>query len=245
MPLILPRRGLTRRPRGPFAFPGNNPGVDPSYGLVFSAVPIGANFVSLLQGAKPGTVTAPSVAPAAAIIATGPAVRFPTNAADVFSRVTHSGNPSTNFLSFTIAAIFTGTAFTGTQVLFGNDSSGNGVFVFVNGSGVLQLSYWGGASKSSGLTLIAGIPYFIVISANGTTNADFFVLRMDTGSVATASTTGSTPNAPNGTFTIGNGPGGGSTSNSAISAVAFSGAYNAPAVVRKWSSDPWGLWYPR
>lgn len=245
MPLIQPKRGLVRRPRGSLAFPGTAPDVDPNYGLVFSAIPLGANFISLLQGGKTGVVTAPSVTPVAATTVQGPVVRFPANASDTLSRITVSGNVTTNFPSFTSCVIINFTAFASNQFVFGNDSSGAGVHIFADGTGILKLSYWGGATISSGLTLVAGVPYFIAVSANGTTKADFLVRRLDTGGILTASGAGGTPTAPNGTFTIGNAPGGGGTSNASISAVAFSGAYNAPAMVRKWASDPWGLWYPR
>lgn len=225
---------------------GVAPGVDVvNYpGIVFSAVPVGSNFISLRQSNKRGTRIIPSAPTVAVNGPTGPSVQYPNAATDVLCRIEFPGNIATNLTSFTMLAIVTFTSFTATQLIIGNDSSGAGNFISASGVAVLTLHYWGGATKSSGITLTAGVPYFIVVSGNGTTSADFFVLRLDTGAITVASTTGSTPSAPNGTFTVGNGPGGGGPVNGTISAAAILSGYTAPPAVKRFALNPWKLWYP-
>lgn len=245
MPSPMRRRGLLQRPRGPFAFPGTKAGVDPSYGLVFSAVPAGANCTSLLQGAKIGSVTGGANISASAHGAIGSAVTLPPQATNNLSRLTFSGNVSTNFGSSTIAAIIVFNGITATQAIFANDSVGAGVSLNITGAGTLQWTMFGVVARSSSITLVANVPYFLVASHNGTTGIDYLAMRLDNGVIVTSTSAGGTPNAPNGTYVVGNSSGSGNPANGQIAAVAFSGAYNPPAVLRKWCADPWGLWYPR
>lgn len=100
----------------------------------------------------------------------------------------------------------------------------------------------GGSFISSGFTPVAGVPYFIAMSCNGTL-VKFLIVNLNTGAVtsASASSTISNPGTP---VHIG-GLAGGNTSNAYLAAAMVSqNNYLQATDFSLWAADIWPFWYP-
>jgi hypothetical protein len=242
MPLIQPRRGLIRRPRGPFAFPGTNPGFDPahmaSFGLWASAIAQGANFFNPATGAV-STLTG---SPTAKVLMVGPALSMSGTQRGAF--IVPSGAPS----AVTIAAMFfwNGTN-AASQDISGNNSlptGGSGTDIALTSAGIPQIRFNGGTSVSTIPALTANSPYFFAASGNQV-SFNITVCRLDTGQMFSQSLATGAYASGNGTFCVGNIGDGTRPVNGALAAAMMSTALLSQQKLAQWAADPWGFWYPR
>lgn len=220
-------------------------GVDASHfaarGLLFSGVPANNGFVNLRTG-QAGTKV--STATEKILARLGRASVFPGGGVSAAHRF--SGQDATNFGSNTIAAICSFNGIATTQLIFSNTTSNAGIALNVNSSGTLQVTMFGVVAISSSIVLSVNVPYFIVVSKNGTTGISLLVMRLDTQVIVTDAKASGTPAVGNGTYAVGNGWAGGTfPMDGNIAAVMFSSSYLHPSELRKWAADPWAFWYPR
>lgn len=239
----LARRGLMRPARGPFAFPGTNPGFDPTHiasdRARFSGVAVPGNFLNLLSGV-PGTLTNVPTTSVDSNIGTC----FKTSAGN--QNTDFSGQSTNNDTSVTVGFMMRPRVSNANQPVFASDSANaNGFFVAMDQSPKLLIQAINAATfKESSFTYTAGVPYFCIISMNGTATTNFLAVRLDTGQVFFSTTTGLSLTAPNGTYRIGrnntfhlNG--------SSLAAVMFAARFMSASEMSLWASNPWSFWYPK
>jgi hypothetical protein len=230
----------------PFAFPGGNPGFDPTHLAVkgatvrLSAIASGGAFTNLLTGkagAKAGTPTS--------LIDSqlGPACKF-SSSTDAW---TFSGNPTTNDQTITLACIAKFTSISTNQALLGTSTTDAGAFLgcgtgplFVRCASTNTTIPW----QNFAFTNTPGIPFFLAVSINGT-KANAVVVNLSNGNFNTATAfTISAPTAPNGTYEVGNIIPFGLPTLGDMSAVMFSTAFLSVPELFRWGMDPWSFWYP-
>jgi hypothetical protein len=233
--LILPLKW----PR-PFAFPGGNPGFDPSHvasqNIIYSAVASGGGFVSLLTGAPATKVGSPVPAITRVI---GPNIVPPT-AADYFT--SPNTGPSGTPAEITMAGIFTCPDLT-TRAIFTDGiascdtlASFSGDFTYIIPGFDLR------AGSTVGIpTLVANVPYFFAVSSKTGGNCNIVVRRLDTGQVWGGSQSTMGQSAP-GTFGIG-GSTGLTTGGASVATVQYSRKALSLQDLRQWANDPWSFWY--
>jgi hypothetical protein len=234
---------VLRRPN-PLAYPagcGVQPGVAPQSGATFSAIaaPNGANFLSLLNGAKPGTVGGTSITSSFDPLL-GPVTTLPSSTTSATAGFTFAGNSSTAFAASTICAIFRLTAITTNQYIFSN---GSGSMV-VNSDGSLRWVIINVADEFSGQNLTAGVPYFVAQSQLSATSIVFLTKRLDTGKIVTSSSGAGTPGTGATSWVVGNSTNNNQPTNGSIAAVLFSPNPTPVMQLFAWAQDPWSLWYP-
>jgi len=231
--------------RDPLVFPaGRAPGFDPTHplaaGALFSAIPAGNDFVSLTNG-KAGTIAGAPVASINGFI--GPAVSFTASS----QKVSFSGQPTTNFSSFTIAGFFVSNSpGSGYQTIFQNSTTHTGYCVqFNSGSAALAFTVQN-KNTYSGPTLSANIPYFFIVSAQLGGSVNFVVVNLNTGAVLTKTVSGvsSTAVAPNGTYYVGT-DWAADYLNGLAGPVMCSNAFFSPSQLLAIVADPWPFWYPQ
>jgi hypothetical protein len=229
----------------PLAFPTwRRPGFNPEHVAVanggacyLSAVATGAGtgtgtFINLLNG-KRGTLGSTPAATIDGVI--GPAVNYTVN--NQFSRFTGTIATTANItfalicrLSLNTGPVFNTTSGAGGyRITF----SGNSFAIYDNASTTL----------ASQVTASTNIPYFSIVSYNGTT-AFFAQVSLITGQIQATSSTGAlSPSAGNGSLNIA--WDGGDTPGMAIAAVAYFPQSLSPSEILQWAADPWSFWYPR
>jgi hypothetical protein len=231
--LILP----LKRPR-PFAFPGGNPGFDPSHpasqNIIYSAVASGGGFTNLLTGA-PATKVGSPIPGMSGII--GPNV-IPPTVSDYFTtpNTGASGTPA----ELTMAGIFT-LPDLNTRAIFTDGIAGSNCLISYFGDPSFLIPGFDLRSASAvGIPgFVAGVPYFFAMSSNTGGTCKMAVRRLDTGQVwaGSQSTMGQTPV---GTFAIG---GGNSELGATVAAVQYSHKALSLQALQQWSADPWSFWY--
>lgn len=238
---------LLRR-ASPFAFPGGNPGFDPSHPaswsgsqLGFSGVALGGGFVNLKSG-KPFTKTG-----------------TPTSGLDgrIGPYVQGTGSTNLNLLAAaytqaspwlgTLAAIAVWQASTGAVVLVGagNSNGAGGISLEVTSGGVVQFLVNGVGSATLGITLTAGVPYFVAASYISPTQRVAVVVNLLTGQTQTSFAASIATQTAVGNLQIRIGDGGAATGcNSQVAAAMYSYQYMPLAALLQWAQDPWSFWYP-
>jgi hypothetical protein len=142
----------------------------------------------------------------------------------------------------TIAVIVKPNLTTGGDVYFQSSNAASGITLANQVSGSVQLVARNVAVLNPTLPITAN-PYLIVssIAANNTVN--LMTVRLDTGVVATAtSTNASSPTAGNGTFVLGNTDVGNNGAFADIAACLFSNTFLSLGAMLAWAKDPWGPW---
>jgi len=242
--IIRPNQIAARALRGifgnPLTFPARPPGFNPLHPasniIRFSAVPIGGNFVSLMQGAKPGVVTAtllPVIDPQM-----GAAINFSgTTSRSAFSGAFGAIVESTT----TMALIANYQVLSGSPNTLETADNGAGWNLHTNGTSV-RLTTEGVADHNLSLTLTAGVPFFIAISASSAQNLiNGVITNLLNGKISKATTTASTPVAGSGNPQINSNLAGSSIT---IAAAMISGAFLSMSQMLQWAADPWAFWYP-
>lgn len=251
MALALARRGLRRRPRGPYAFPGTNPAFDPAHplsaGCRFSGVAHSGGFVNLLSGRAGTKVNGPSNVIDGAL---GQAI----NSVSSTDGYNFSGQPTTNDTSVTFGGFFRWTA-SGTSILLQSSSGVSGIaFGPITTGNQLCFFFDGGTGNPISTPLVSfavGTPYFVAMSCynagGGNFNSSAVCVDLLTGKTYSGNnTTASTgPVAPNGTCMVANGNGGFRSARGNVPAVMFNAVYTPLQGLLKWAADPWSFWYPR
>lgn len=234
---------LAKSARGPFALPNAKFGFDPSHiaalGTRFSGVARGGSIVSYrgLLGTIAGT---PSHVIDRAI---GAATKFASGT----DAVTFSGLSAANDTTFTSACIFVANSSVANGTLLSTSSNGSGGYRFGPHSLTPVVAYNGATAASSGVTLVAGVPYFVVVSYDAASGvANFTVTRLDNGKTVTATASSITGTLANsGTISIGTRVSSNLVSNSSIAAIMWSFRLLSLQQQAKWAADPWSYWYPR
>lgn len=249
MPLVIPQRGIIRPPRGPFAYPGVKPGFDPSHplaggmraGLGISAVARGGTFLNLLNsvpGAVIGTLT-PKITQGL-----GPNI---LRGAGVFDRATFAGNSTVAQNAMTHAFIFSMPANVGTAFVLdaatGGTGNGSGQ-VYVTSANLVQVYAGGGAYGATGVTLTAGVPYFLIV-AHSSVSSYQILMRLDTGQIVTSFPTSSVSGVTgDGTYCIGSDQYSRPDSLN-LAAAMFNFSYIPFSTAMYATAAPWDFWYPR
>lgn len=104
-----------------------------------------------------------------------------------------------------------------------------------------------GTDTSSGITLAANTPYFVVASFEGTINfpCNFLVLNLQTGNIQTATVViGQNVNSTGTGFSIGFEGKYTDYWQGRIAAVYAANAYHQLQDLQAWATDPWRFWYP-
>jgi len=233
------------RLKNPLGFPGGNPGVNWGHIALGSqprfsgvAIPGSTSFANLGIGGR-GTSTIAG-APTSAMGVLGPVWLSGTS-----GYVNFSGRAATNDALMTIAAMVmqTGGSASANVILQTSGSSNTG-WDLRTSSLQVQMVAPAVAAISSGINLTLNVPYFIAASINAS-KSSFLVLNLLTGQINTAAvSTGSTPLAPNGVYTLG-------SDNSGrfwvgqIAAVMASAQFMSVPQLLQWAQAPWDFWYPR
>lgn len=129
------------------------------------------------------------------------------------------------------------------DVLHTSNNASTGIGVEVSGTGALILNLSGVQATTSTVLLSASIPYLVVISKSYTVMT-VLSRRLDTGAIATQTTTTGTPTASNGTYAIGASSGANNACNASYAAFAYSNSFMPVQTMVNLSSDPWGPWRP-
>jgi hypothetical protein len=237
--------------QGNFGFPcGVAPGFDPKHiaakGVYASFSAAGATFRDLLRSQPPATSNFTGGRIMAGI---GPCVDNTAN----FKEATFTGYPTTAYTTYTkaVTLILTATGFN-EGIIGDGASTGTGFYtaglnLAMTSAGVFQVEHKGIGNFSSALTLLTNVPYFLACSYNAgiaTGNANFVVVRLDTGQILQTTVNGfnAAVTAPTGTITIGNGSDVGKLF---IGAVMASNNFMSPSQLSVWAADPFSFWYPQ
>lgn len=244
---------------GPFAFPGRRPGFDPSHfaakGCRLAAIGYGPGAINLVTG-KAGVKNSATSQPTPLIDSIlGPCSKFLGVSGQGISFAGTSAAASD--LTQTYAVIVRPTTLGSTNEFYMTNGGTNTQTGLANlGSSSQGLSIGNFASPfgntSSGLSLIVGVPYFIVASGTLQTGGvvNFLTLRLDTGAVQTASVTSGTagpPGTANGTIYFGGAIAaqGVIDASGALACGMYSKQAMSLAQMKLWALDPWAFWYPR
>lgn len=252
--LIIPIRS------NPLAFPARRAGFDPSHfaakGCFWSVVSTGASAINLCKPSpKP---TAQVSAPTSVIDGNlGRASKFTGVASN--SLVFTGGSNAAIDLTLTYACLYRPSSIASTVSIVSNSTTVNtGSLLSYNaGFGSLVFGFELVFPILPNIALIAGGPYFIIVSGSGvsggTWNTNWLVMRLDTGQIitTTATGTGQTMAASNGNMLFG-GASSGQGNNDAtgnLAAAMYSGGpggfvMSIPQMLQ-WAQDPWAFWYPR
>lgn len=251
---ILPIRS------NPLAYPGRAPRFDPSHfaakGCRWSVVSTGASAVNLCK---------PSPHPTAQVSAPTSVIDGSLGRASKFTGVLNNGltftggsNAGTD-LVLTYACIYRPSNLSSNFTIVANSTTVNsGSLIGYNPTFPgLGLAFLNSFPVVAGITLVAGVPYFIICSGSGvsggTWNTNWLVLRFDTGQIITAvaSGTGQAMVASNGNMVFGGAPSpdGAQDATGNLAAAMYSGGpggfvMSIPQMLQ-WAQEPWAFWYPR
>lgn len=250
MPMILPRQGIVRPPRGPLAFPGIRPGFDSSHvaaaGVQFSGVAAdGGGFFNVLTG-KPGTKNGTPTSVVNSVL--GRTSYFSSNT----DNATFS-YPSTAWLSQTMAAIVVFDAATSASprvLLSTSATAAAGMLILANATNEFAVTFGGSqttfAAGAGVPAVTAGIPIFFAVSVQSATRYTYIVTRLDNGvSMSGGATTATALTAGDTSIYVGNRGTNSRQANGKIAAVAHSASFMSAAQLLAWANDPWSFWYPR
>lgn len=252
MPLVIPRRGLIRRPKGVLTYPGTKPGFDPSHpaangifpGYGFSWVGNGANQagIALLTGGLPSTIRAGTsnsidsvIGPCTTITGTGQGIQFPASTA------TSLNNAVTMGVIFLLPSLPAGT----TDVFYTSNSSTSGwSYRFAVSGGIIFAQ---GATTYTWSNPLSGTGrFFMAVSMipNGAIKA--VVVSLDNGKLQTfSSTSTTTTSTSNGTYVMGTASTPSNSRPMSFAAVCHSPVALSSEHLTRWAADPWSFWYPR
>lgn len=237
------------RRTNPLAYPaGRLPGFDPSHVAApicrFSGITAGGGFVSCLNGARGVAAGSPSSLQFGSL---GPVTAFPNaGGADQYK---FSGGPVVTDTIATLAAIFYLTTVSASaQSILQSSGIAGGLAIEANATtGVFIISVVGAAVPSSGLALVANVPYFVAASVNQNKPVQNYVIaRLDNGQIKTATTaTAGSASVNDGKVIIGN-----RTTNAlpllgGVAAAMYSGQFLSLQQLATWAADPWSFWYPQ
>jgi hypothetical protein len=239
---------LIARLQSPLAFPGGNPGYDPSHiasgpGVRISAVAVSGSPLCVNSGAQPTIVNGPYPSK---ILSIGPCLYY-TNAA-------------ANYASFPIP-IETPGAITYATILVPNASNANGAVLLTNNgtaSGAAATDFYlqslvptinvNNVAVSSSIMLTIGTPYFLAVSVISGKPANFVVMNLATGKVQSATVANANNIQANGSGTLVIGD---ILVNLLYQAVSYIGpvmfsvsALSMPQLLQ-WAAAPWDFWYPQ
>lgn len=238
---------LLKRP-SPFAYPGGNPGFDPSHvasnGSYASFVKGGGGTLfNLLSPRPPSTNT---IAAQSILSGLGPCINNTAN----FKEETFTGFPTAQQAFYTKAAIVQFTAVSSLQCIFGDGASSGSSFTGGTGlqlsaAGVVQIFHTGN-TQFNAMTLLANVPYFLAFSYSKSTASNacsVVAVRLDTGQIvaSTFSTNTNVGTAPSGTITIGSAA---QVDKFYMAACMASSAFMTLPQLLQWVQDPWSFWYP-
>lgn len=227
--------------RNPLSFPaGSKPGFNPAHPMAglarFSAIANGGGAEELINGIR-STMTG---TPSSTILSTGLANACsgsPSNAFNFVSR--YSAADTSGTIAVIVQCPTLGTAM---KLIQTGTSAGSNLNI--SSGGVFQCSDVTTTNKSSGITLSANVPYFLVCSFNSSTT-NFLVKNLNTNIITTASpgTPFLNPGAPGGSYQYGFGP---SDSGPVryLFAGMFAGRFHTFPELFSWANDPWSFWYP-
>lgn len=205
----------------------------------FSGVASRGNFISILQGGRPGAITGTPSSRLHSII--GPCTNYAT--AGGTDKSTFANNLASTEGALTLAAIVVWDGSTTHKYVMANGNSGSGVALDINGASVIYVRYTG-TSSTINMGLLADVPYLIIGSSDNSSVTNILTKRLDTGKIATGTTTGSVAAASNGTVAIGGSPIGTDGFTGNIAAAMISATYLSLIEMIKWSERPWDFWYP-
>ncbi len=237
----LARRGIIRPPRGPFSYPGTKPGFDQSHPAaaqcLFSGVAAdGPNVINLLTG-RQGTKT--GATPVNKTLISGRGIDFSGGNDNV-----NFAFPTTTFSVATMAAIFTLTGSSANAALVFATNAANSYGIQIGASNATIQAVIGATAATVVTSPVSGVPYFVVVSNNGSPfNA--VAVRLDNGILTTAATTTASPSAGDGSLYVGNRGTATRQLFGAVHALSFSNCLLTPTQLRQWAADPWSFWYPK
>jgi hypothetical protein len=228
--------------RDRFAIPNSRlAGFDPSHvagkNVFVSALSVGSNFLSLLNGAR-GTLVGTPTAPAYDSLI-GRATAFTSAQATQFSSYT------TTPAAVTFGAIIRTGALAGFDPLLSTGSNAAGFAFYASRSGDVAIDCFAGGTVHSGFGLVNNTAYFIVGSFDQTTTSwSFAVCNLLNGSIKSSKgSTNPTPtNTYNGLFNIGSFQG--NQCQSTLAAAMHSTKFLSVNELLQWAEDPWSFWFP-
>ena len=234
--------------RPSLAFPGGNPGFDPAHpaslNLAYAGVATNAgSFISTVAG---GVASFSGTSPSAGISSIGPYSYETASYAYVSAPSLSPVTPG----FVTTAVICRPRSSAALQILFSSTSATNATaYGLYLASLAVGVQYGGNGSGVPGITLTAGTPYFIAVSADGyTAQTEYFVVcNLRTGQIQSATTNtscGSTPGASSGNVAIGGRNYANNQSLCEIAAVMQSVTKLSPMQLLQWAQRPWDFWYP-
>jgi len=233
--------------RNPLSYPaGARPRFDQSHpvagGVRFSAVIQGGGALNVLTGQHAGF----SVAPAATVIAAGLAGICSGTGGSTPNNSMQFANQYTGADTSATAAVIAQFPNLGTTMYPFRSGVTGGISFSISTVGVFLCSDVVSNNKSSGITLLAGVPYFLACSFNPAATV-FVVKRMDTGQTYFSSpgTPFLAPGAPDGNLQIGSKGSSEAGVDRYILSAMFSGQFNSLPVLLQWAADPWAFWFPR
>lgn len=224
------------------AFPNRNPGFDPTHpaangmanGYGASVIAASGNLIELLSGA----VCSLGSSASAATVNLGPTVKFASSgsACSLAGRKA-SGTAATITFAAIIQFVSLGSSYQ--TLITGLNSSGNLVFSVDNSSAIVYLG-----ANVGGITISAGIPYFLAFSVSGNSFAQV-ALNLKNGSILTNSGSNSRSiTSNNSTVYFGASSASSQNSNCYMAAAMYSPAYLSLPQLLAWAADPWAFWYP-
>lgn len=242
---------LLKRP-SPFAFPGGNPGFDPSHvasapvppARMFSGVATSSGFIDLTTG-KPGT---PYGTTASAVIdgGIGPSSNI-FNGSDGWN---FAGKATTVDLLATQAGIIRIPSFSSFNCVFSNTLGGSagGWEIRIISNGNLTANINGGSNVTNNVILTPNVPYFVAVSLIDGVSLNYIAANFNTGEIQSdtqpwSGVTLASGGPLSGTYVVGNVVG---TINLSgyISAAMYMPRYLSQQQLLQWAKDPWSFWYP-
>lgn len=241
----------------PLAPAGRSAGFDPTHfaskGCFWSVVSTGASAVNLCK---------PSPRPTAQVSAPTRVIDGNLGLASKFTGVSSNGLSFTGGagarvdLAFTYACFYRpATIASNTSIVSNSTTVNSGSLLSYNtGNACLILGSELVAPMLSGINLVVGVPYFIIASATGpsastsTWTHNWFVQRLDTGKILTATGTSSQSwAASNGNMIFGgaNSSQGNLDADGNLAAAMYSNVFTSIPQMQQWAQDPWAFWYPR
>lgn len=251
----MPGALLLKRP-SPLAYPGGNPGFDPSHiaskGVVrFSAIPFGGltgtapSAINLLNGKGPSSAIN---AVTNRISAYGPANNFQSGTQSML----FSGQPTTLPAAVTAASIFMYTGGSGFRCVFSSNSTsgGTGIQLFPDGSGGFFMTRIATGNTSSLIPTPANnVPCMVISSASiAAGKVTYLLKRLDTGQVWTDTANlviGAGDLPSDGAYRVGDWGGGNLGVTGDIYATMYAENFLTINEMLQWAQDPWAFWYPR
>lgn len=226
----------------PLSYPGRLPGLNlyhpASSGFRFSAIPTGNDFISISPLAIPTlTATVPTYSIDGAL---GPVGVYTSSTNS--NAVSFGGTSTTADTAGTLAAIFRLADTLSTYAPLNTSNTSNGWAI--NLATTVQVVLPGTVVVDFGLTLTAGVPYFVAVSSiSGSQVA--VLINLNTGKVVTGTGASAfTAGAQNGAVAVGGWSHNAQTFSGNLAAVMWSAVFLPLPQLLQWAYDPWSFWYP-